>query len=359
MRERLGLPDAERVGRRGLRGRHGDREAAARPARAGGRGPRAHGDHDLGRRRPVAPGGQDGQRRREAGGLRRALARAGVRALRGRADAAAAGRRAAHAGAPGRARPQHGRPTCRRPTPSDARGPLRRAHGALAEGVRLLPRHVAGAGARGGQEPVERDDVRRGRRRPRRAGGDHPRAWPPTCAGACSARDMRGRTIGIKVRLDDWTNATRARTIEAWTNDHDAITTIALELLRAYAPARPVRLLGVRVASFEDEVAARPSRAGGSARAGGVRRAVAVAGGRLGRLVAVRRRVDLRCRPRAERLVALRRRSATRLWSLSRSSSGSYSVWSRRLRATTTPVAAVTPATPARPTIFQGTFMGA
>ena len=51
--------------------------------------------------------------------------------------------------------------------------------------------------------------------------------------------------------------------------------------------------------------------------------------------------------------------SATRLWSLSRSSSGSYSVWSRRLRATTTPVAAVTPATPARPTIFQGTFMGA
>ena len=38
---------------------------------------------------------------------------------------------------------------------------------------------------------------------------------------------------------------------------------------------------------------------------------------------------------------------------------GVVSVWSRRLRATTTPVAAVTPATPARPTIFQGTFMGA
>jgi DNA polymerase-4 len=70
---------------------------------------------------------------------------------------------------------------------------------------------------------------------------------------------MRGRTIGIKVRLDDWTNATRARTIEGWTNDQDAITTIALELLRAYAPARPVRLLGVRVASFEDEAAARPA----------------------------------------------------------------------------------------------------
>jgi DNA polymerase-4 len=72
-------------------------------------------------------------------------------------------------------------------------------------------------------------------------------------------RGMRGRTVGIKVRLDDWTNATRARTIDTWINDHGAVTTIALELLRAYAPPRPVRLLGVRVASFEDEVAARPS----------------------------------------------------------------------------------------------------
>jgi DNA polymerase IV len=77
--------------------------------------------------------------------------------------------------------------------------------------------------------------------------------------GGLQRRNMRGRTIGIKVRLDDWTNATRARTIEAWTNDQEAITTIALELLRAYAPARPVRLLGVRVASFEDEAAAGPS----------------------------------------------------------------------------------------------------
>jgi DNA polymerase-4 len=77
--------------------------------------------------------------------------------------------------------------------------------------------------------------------------------------GGLQRRNMRGRTIGIKVRLDDWTNATRARTIEAWTNDQEAITTIALELLRAYAPARPVRLLGVRVASFEDEASVRPS----------------------------------------------------------------------------------------------------
>jgi DNA polymerase IV len=62
----------------------------------------------------------------------------------------------------------------------------------------------------------------------------------------------RGRTIAIKVRLDDWTTVTRARTLEAPTNDAAPVTEVALELLRAYAPPRPVRLLGVRLASFED-----------------------------------------------------------------------------------------------------------
>jgi DNA polymerase IV len=66
-------------------------------------------------------------------------------------------------------------------------------------------------------------------------------------------KETRGRTIGIKVRLDDWTNVTRARTIDAATCDVDVVTGIALELLRAYAPPRPVRLLGVRMASFADE----------------------------------------------------------------------------------------------------------
>jgi DNA polymerase-4 len=64
------------------------------------------------------------------------------------------------------------------------------------------------------------------------------------------ARDLEGRTIGIKVRLDDWTNVTRAHTVGEPTNDPEVVTPVALELLRAYAPPRPVRLLGVRVAGF-------------------------------------------------------------------------------------------------------------
>jgi len=63
--------------------------------------------------------------------------------------------------------------------------------------------------------------------------------------------ERRGRTIGIKVRLDDWTTVTRARTISVPTNDEAVVGPTALELLREYAPARPVRLLGVRVASLE------------------------------------------------------------------------------------------------------------
>lgn len=71
------------------------------------------------------------------------------------------------------------------------------------------------------------------------------------CEGL-QARGKRGRTIGIKVRLDDWTNVTRARTLETATNDTETVTTVALDLLRTYAPPRPVRLLGVRVAGFAE-----------------------------------------------------------------------------------------------------------
>ncbi|MGH2840475.1 MAG: DNA polymerase IV [Solirubrobacteraceae bacterium] len=74
-----------------------------------------------------------------------------------------------------------------------------------------------------------------------------------------AAQERRGRTIGIKVRLDDFTTVTRARTIAAATNDAGTVRGGALELLREYAPSRPVRLLGVRVASFEHGQASAPA----------------------------------------------------------------------------------------------------
>ena len=46
---------------------------------------------------------------------------------------------------------------------------------------------------------------------------------------------------------------TRARTLPAATNDAAEVGGLAVTLLREYAPRRPVRLLGVRVASFVDD----------------------------------------------------------------------------------------------------------
>jgi DNA polymerase-4 len=77
-------------------------------------------------------------------------------------------------------------------------------------------------------------------------------------ADGLRARERRARTIAVKVRLDDWTTVTRARTLDRFTDSCETITATALELLRAYSPPRPVRLLGVRVASFEDEVERAP-----------------------------------------------------------------------------------------------------
>jgi DNA polymerase IV len=78
------------------------------------------------------------------------------------------------------------------------------------------------------------------------------------CRGLRS-RGRRGRTIGIKVRLDDWNTVTRARSLPAHTDDAETVGAVALELLRDYAPTRPVRLLGVRIASFDDEAPAPPA----------------------------------------------------------------------------------------------------
>jgi DNA polymerase-4 len=69
------------------------------------------------------------------------------------------------------------------------------------------------------------------------------------CAGL-AANARCGRTIAIKVRLADFTTVTRARTLETATADAEIVAAVALELLERYAPPRPVRLLGVRVAGL-------------------------------------------------------------------------------------------------------------
>jgi DNA polymerase-4 len=72
-------------------------------------------------------------------------------------------------------------------------------------------------------------------------------------------KGTRGRTIGIKLRYDDFTTMTRDRSVDAYTNDSERVTAVALELLDANRPERPVRLIGVRVAGFEGVAPDRPA----------------------------------------------------------------------------------------------------
>ena len=76
------------------------------------------------------------------------------------------------------------------------------------------------------------------------------------------ANRRRGRTIGIKVRLDDFTTVTRSHTVAEPTCDVEPVSRVALRLLEEYSPPRPVRLLGVRVAGLtRAEVPAREGHA--------------------------------------------------------------------------------------------------
>lgn len=71
-------------------------------------------------------------------------------------------------------------------------------------------------------------------------------------------QERRGRNVAIKIRLDDFTTVTRARTIAAATNHPAVVASTAVDLLREYDPVRPLRLLGVRVAAFQAEDEPRP-----------------------------------------------------------------------------------------------------
>jgi len=75
------------------------------------------------------------------------------------------------------------------------------------------------------------------------------------------ANGLEGRNIAIKVRLDDWTTVTRAKTVAQPTNDPTLVGRVASQLLHAYDPARPVRLLGVRLGALESAGLRRPAGA--------------------------------------------------------------------------------------------------
>jgi DNA polymerase-4 len=80
------------------------------------------------------------------------------------------------------------------------------------------------------------------------------------------ARDLArkgyaGRTIGIKLRFDNFKTVTRDRTIAAATQDAQTIRRAAGECLKRVSLDRRIRLLGVRIGSLSPLTVSSPARA--------------------------------------------------------------------------------------------------
>ena len=109
---------------------------------------------------------------------------------------------------------------------------------------------------------LERDDVRRATSPTRRGSRRSSGGWPSElCAAACAATSAAGGRSAIKVRLDDWTTVTRARTIDGATDDargRRGGRARAAARVRAAAAGPPAR----RAASRASTTPSRRRRAG-------------------------------------------------------------------------------------------------
>jgi DNA polymerase IV len=70
--------------------------------------------------------------------------------------------------------------------------------------------------------------------------------------GALVDQGRCGRTVGIKIRLDDFSTHTRARTLDQPVARAEEVGPVARDLLMRFGVPRPVRLLGVRVAGLQN-----------------------------------------------------------------------------------------------------------
>jgi DNA polymerase IV len=72
-------------------------------------------------------------------------------------------------------------------------------------------------------------------------------------------KQIKGKTIGIKVKFADFKVVTRDKTIAAFTDDETQIRKTAFDCLARVELKRPVRLIGVRISTFAHEQPAKPA----------------------------------------------------------------------------------------------------
>ena len=71
----------------------------------------------------------------------------------------------------------------------------------------------------------------------------------------CEAQNIKGKTVTVKVKYSDFSQATRSKTVSGVISDIDVILNLAETLLASVFPfKRPVRLLGVTLSSLNTEV---------------------------------------------------------------------------------------------------------
>jgi DNA polymerase-4 len=63
---------------------------------------------------------------------------------------------------------------------------------------------------------------------------------------------LKGKTITLKLRYDNFETITRSRTLTDYIDEREKIAEIAIDLLRrkSQAGTRPVRLLGISLSNF-------------------------------------------------------------------------------------------------------------
>ena len=72
--------------------------------------------------------------------------------------------------------------------------------------------------------------------------------------GFCEQSGVRGRTVTLKVKFQDFEQITRSRSFSAWVDGRAAVETATLELLSSLSPmAKGVRLLGITLSSLNTQ----------------------------------------------------------------------------------------------------------
>src|SRR5262249_53159310 len=85
-------------------------------------------------------------------------------------------------------------------------------------------------------------------------------------AGDLERKGYVGRTVGLKLRYDNFRTVTRDRTLEAPTREAAAIRRAAGECLKRVPLDRRIRLLGVRIGAVSRPGAAGPATRRSAAR---------------------------------------------------------------------------------------------